>query len=140
MTINLAPADLPKEGGRYDLAIAIAILASSGQVPTKILHQYEFLGELALSGHIRHVNGAIPAALAALTQKRQLVLSSENQYELNLLPDNSVKFAGTLLELCHFLYEKMTLSGNFHPTEIPEPPFATGILAILLDKSREKER
>ncbi|EPE9074661.1 YifB family Mg chelatase-like AAA ATPase [Providencia stuartii] len=138
MTINLAPADLPKEGGRYDLAIAIAILASSGQVPTKILHQYEFLGELALSGHIRHVNGAIPAALAALTQKRQLVLSSENQYELNLLPDNSVKFAGTLLELCHFLYEKMTLSGNFHPTEIPEPPICDGNISDIIGQDQGK--
>lgn len=119
MTINLAPADLPKEGGRYDLAIAIAILVSSGQVPAKILHQYEFLGELALSGQIRHVNGAIPAALAALTKKRQLILAAENPQQLNLLPDNSVMFAGTLLELCHFLYEKTALPRNFHPTNIP---------------------
>ncbi|EKT61203.1 YifB family Mg chelatase-like AAA ATPase [Providencia burhodogranariea] len=122
MTVNLAPADLPKEGGRYDLAIAIAILASSGQIPNKLLHEFEFLGELALSGQIRHVNGAIPAAQAALAQKRHLIFSAENQHELNLLPNNSVKFAQSLLDLCHFLHEKITLSCNAHPAHIPEPP------------------
>lgn len=122
ITVNLAPADLPKEGGRYDLAIAIAILASSSQVPTKILHQFEFLGELALSGKIRHVQGAIPAAQAALNQKRHLIFSGENQHELNLLPDDSVKFTQSLLDLCHFLHGKSTLPCNIHPTQIPEPP------------------
>ncbi|MDV5226401.1 YifB family Mg chelatase-like AAA ATPase [Providencia manganoxydans] len=122
ITINLAPADLPKEGGRYDLAIAIAILASSGQIPTKTIHYFEFIGELALSGYIRYANGAIPAALAALKQKRQLILSLESQHELNLLPDNSVKLTQTLLELCHFLHEKGTLPSNIYPTGAPTAP------------------
>lgn len=57
--------------------------------------------------------------MAALTKKRQLILAAENPQQLNLLPDNSVMFAGTLLELCHFLYEKTALPRNFHPTNIP---------------------
>lgn len=66
ITVNLAPADLPKEGGRYDLPIALAILAASEQIPSEKLIHYEFLAELALSGKLRRVNGAIPAALAAV--------------------------------------------------------------------------
>ncbi|WP_272660219.1 magnesium chelatase domain-containing protein, partial [Providencia sp. PROV112] len=112
MTVNLAPADLPKESGRYDLAIAIAILASSGQIPHEPLKQYEFLGELALSGDVRYVNSAIPAAQSALKQQRSLILSTENQYQLGLLPDNSVYFTTSLLELCHFLHNKHTLVCN----------------------------
>ncbi|MBS0926149.1 YifB family Mg chelatase-like AAA ATPase [Providencia sp. JGM181] len=112
MTVNLAPADLPKESGRYDLAIAIAILAASGQIPDQLLKDHEFLGELALSGDIRYVNGGIPAAQAAINQNRQLILSKDNQYQLSLLADRSVSFATSLLELCHYLHQKSTLSSN----------------------------
>ncbi|OAT51924.1 YifB family Mg chelatase-like AAA ATPase [Providencia heimbachae] len=121
MTVNLAPADLPKESGRYDLAIAIAILASSGQIPHEKLNQYEFLGELALSGIVRYINGSIPAAQAALAHNRQLILSIENKHQLNLLPDDSVKFAASLLELCHFLHEKKKLTSNQHLSQILQP-------------------
>lgn len=107
MTVNLAPADLPKESGRYDLAIAIAILAASGQIPDQLLERHEFLGELALSGDIRYVNGGIPAAQAAINQNRQLILSKDNQYQLSLLADSSVSFATSLLELCHYLHQKV---------------------------------
>lgn len=65
ITINLAPADLPKDGGRYDLPIAIGILAASNQIPTENLQQFEFHGELALSGQLRSVSGALPVALGA---------------------------------------------------------------------------
>lgn len=138
MTINLAPADLPKEGGRYDLAIAIAILAASGQIPNKLLGQFEFLGELALSGEIRHVTGAIPAAQAALKETRQLILSAQNQYELNLLPDDSIKFSQSLLELSHFLHEKITLLSNLHPTKIPEPPNIEGNVSDIIGQEQGK--
>jgi len=59
ITVNLAPADLPKESGRYDLPIALGILAASGQLPTKNLDQYEFAGELALTGEVRPVRGML---------------------------------------------------------------------------------
>ena len=64
LTVNLAPADLPKVGGRYDLAIALSILQASGQLPADCLEGYELLGELGLNGELRGVRGALPAALS----------------------------------------------------------------------------
>lgn len=99
ITVNLAPADLPKEGGRYDLAIALGILAASAQVPLENLHQYEWLGELTLSGEIHNVQGIIPAVLAARDAGRAMVLPLANQHEAALCrtPCYSSKH---LLELC----------------------------------------
>ena len=65
LTVNLAPADLPKNGGQFDLAIALGILAASGQIPADRFNQYEFFGELALSGELRACRGMIPVAMAA---------------------------------------------------------------------------
>ncbi|MFT7235684.1 MAG: magnesium chelatase family protein, partial [Methylophagaceae bacterium] len=65
ITINLAPADLPKEGGRFDLPIALGILAASGQIPIESLKNREFIGELGLTGELRSVRGVLPTALAA---------------------------------------------------------------------------
>ena len=74
ITINLAPADLPKEGGRYDLPIAVGILIASEQLPNKEIENYEFAGELALSGELRSVIGDIPMAMACAEENRTLVL------------------------------------------------------------------
>ncbi|MCH6195302.1 MULTISPECIES: YifB family Mg chelatase-like AAA ATPase [Serratia] len=103
ITVNLAPADLPKEGGRYDLPIALAILAASEQLPLAPLARYEFLGELALSGALRAVRGAIPAALAAANAGRQLVLSTDNAAEVGLIAQSQSHTAQHLLEVCAFL-------------------------------------
>lgn len=65
ITINLAPADLPKEGGRFDLPIALGILAASGQIPADSLTPHEFVGELSLDGALRPLNGVLPSVLAA---------------------------------------------------------------------------
>jgi len=81
ITINLAPADLPKEGGRFDLAIALGILAASGQIDTKVLSRNAFLSELALTGELRPVNGVLPAALAAARLGRPLIVPPENAAE-----------------------------------------------------------
>ncbi|MEE8197270.1 MAG: magnesium chelatase domain-containing protein, partial [Acidiferrobacterales bacterium] len=78
ITINLAPADLPKEGGRFDLPIALGILAASGQVPAKALEKFEFVGELALTGALRPVRGALAAALESRRARRALVLPAAN--------------------------------------------------------------
>lgn len=78
ITVNLAPADLPKEGGRFDLPIAIGILAASGQVPNNELAQYEFAGELALSGELRAIIGEIPMAMASLKSNRSLIIPQQN--------------------------------------------------------------
>ncbi len=100
ITLNLAPADLPKEGGRYDLAIALGILAASGQVDPQSLLQYEFLGELGLTGELRPVSGALPAAIAAAEAGRILIVPPGNAAEAALAQHADVRVARTLLECC----------------------------------------
>lgn len=103
ITLNLAPADLPKEGGRFDLAIALGILASSGQVPVDPLKDVECLGELALSGHLRPVRGVLPAALAAREAGRALIVPKENAEEASLATGLVVYAVSHLLEVAgHF--------------------------------------
>jgi magnesium chelatase family protein len=99
ITVNLAPADLPKEGGRFDLAIAIGILAASKQVPTSRLDQYEFIGELALSGELRASNGVLPAALAVSRTGRSLLIAHDCRDEAALVSHLQVLPARHLLEV-----------------------------------------
>lgn len=103
ITINLAPADLPKDGGRYDLAIALGILAASSQIPADSLEQYEFHGELALSGELRAVKGALPAALHTRQSQRSLIVPTDNLEEASMAEDVSVLGASHLLDVCEFL-------------------------------------
>ncbi len=109
ITVSLAPADLPKEGGRFDLPIAIGILAASEQVPSDKLQDHEFLGELALSGSLRPVCGAIPAALSAKNEKRSLIIAPENGSEASLVPDSHNLVAKHLLEVCGYLHNEVSL-------------------------------
>ncbi|MGH8494227.1 MAG: YifB family Mg chelatase-like AAA ATPase [Moraxellaceae bacterium] len=81
ITISLAPADLPKDGGRFDLPIALGILAANGQLPTEALKNCEFLGELALSGELRPVTGVLPASMAIRDVGRALFVPAENAGE-----------------------------------------------------------
>ena len=110
ITINLAPADLPKEGGRFDLPIALGILAASNQIPGAALAQYEFLAELALDGSLRPGRGALPAALAARGAGRALVLPIDNAAEAALVSDVTVLGARHLLEVCAHLHGGATMS------------------------------
>ncbi len=103
ITINLAPADLPKEGGRFDLAIALGMLAASGQIPADCLADCECLGELALSGELRPVQGVLPAALACRDQGRRLLLPRANAAEAALVKGLEIVAAEHLLELCEHL-------------------------------------
>jgi len=104
ITVNLAPADLPKSTGRFDLAIALSILAASDQIPASALSAYEFLGELALSGDIRAVLGIVPAVLAAKESGRYLILPSQNAAEASLVRGVNAFSAQHLLDVCgHFL-------------------------------------
>jgi magnesium chelatase family protein len=103
MTINLAPADLPKSGGRYDLAIALSILAASGQIPARGLGEYEVLGELALNGTLRAVHGVLPAVLAAREQARTLLLPAVNSAEASLVRGVRALAGAHLLEVCNQL-------------------------------------
>ncbi len=103
ITINLAPADLPKEGGRYDLPIALGILAASRQIPGNDLLQYEFAGELALSGHLRAVQGILPMALHTKKTQRVLAIPLENAAEASLIKGSRLAPALHLLELTQHL-------------------------------------
>lgn len=122
ITINLAPADLPKEGARFDLAIAVGLLAASGQIPTVVLTQYEFIGELALSGELRPVKGTLPAAMSARQRGRKLVLPRANLAEASLVEGLELLPAGHLLEVVAHMSGQRSL--NYDPTGIVSPsPF-----------------
>jgi magnesium chelatase family protein len=110
VTVNLAPAELPKDGGRFDLAIALGILAASGQVPREKLDDCEFLGELALTGALRSVSGVLPALLRARARGRSVVVPLENAAEAALVPDVDVRVAATLAEVCGWLRGAQELS------------------------------
>lgn len=109
ITINLAPADLPKEGGRFDLPIAIGILAASGQMDSDRLKQFEFLGELALTGSLRGVHGVIPAVISAEKAKRQMIIARPNVNEASLVSNAETYFASSLLQVVNFINKRDSL-------------------------------
>ncbi|MEA5097373.1 MAG: YifB family Mg chelatase-like AAA ATPase, partial [Burkholderiaceae bacterium] len=107
ITVNLAPADLPKESGRFDLPIALGILAASGQIPSERFDEYEFAGELSLSGELRPIRGALAMTYAMLrhggSQQRAFILPRSSADEAALVADAAILPAGSLLEVCaHF--------------------------------------
>ncbi|RJX66666.1 ATP-dependent protease [Vibrio sinensis] len=115
ITVNLAPADLPKEGGRFDLPIALGILAASEQVPLAALKGKEFIGELALSGELRGVKGVLPAALAASRKQHCLVVPEQNSDQAALVDDQTHQSATSLLDVCADLCGQKKLSLFKHP-------------------------
>lgn len=117
ITINLAPADLPKEGGRFDLAIAIGILAASGQIPVAHLHHYECVGELSLGGELRAINGVLPIAIQAGSNRRKLILPKENTAEAALVKDIEIIPAMHLLEVCSHLTGQHLIEVEFQQEE-----------------------
>lgn len=121
ITINLAPADLPKDGGRFDLPIALGILAASGQIDRQALADHEFIGELALTGELRGVDGALPAAIAAARERRTLVVAPDNASEAALARHAPVKVARTLLEVCAALSGEKALPDAQAPVIEPVP-------------------
>ena len=115
ITVNLAPADLPKESGRFDLPIALGILAASGQIPGNALNEYEFAGELSLSGQLRPIRGALAMVLAAGNRGRRFVLPGESASEAALANNVGVLSANSLLEVCAHL------TGQSHLSECVAP-------------------
>ncbi len=109
ITVNLAPADLPKESGRFDLPIALGILAASGQIPSDHLDDYEYAGELSLSGQLRPIRGAL-AMTCAMQQpgepdrrQRAFILPAGNADEAALVQQATILPAASLLDVCaHF--------------------------------------
>ncbi len=103
VTVNLAPADLPKESGRFDLPIALGVLAATGQIPQQALARHEFAGELALTGELRAVRGALAMVLSARRDGRAFVLPAPSANEAALVPGASVHPAKSLLDVCAHL-------------------------------------
>lgn len=116
--INLGPADLPKEGSRFDLAIALGVLAASEQMNAKSLSRYEFIGELALSGKLRPVKGILPAVIQARNANRIIVIPAENMQEASLVSDAEIIPASHLLEVCAHLNGIEPLPLHEHGTKI----------------------
>ena len=142
ITVNLAPADLPKESGRYDLPIALGILAASGQIPTEPLSRYEFAGELALTGELRPIRGALAMTssmmrmpthlngndkLQGAAPKRAFILPQDSASEAALVREAIIYPAKSLLEVCAHLsgHTALTqLAPGDHVTEITYPDFS----------------
>jgi len=121
ITVNLAPADLPKAGGRFDLAIALGILAASRQIPCSALEQYEFAGELALSGALRPIRAALPFSIATRDAGKQLIIAAGNAPEAALPKDARVLPAEHLLDVCAHLWGRRRLSAYVMPPHRQSP-------------------
>lgn len=117
ITVNLAPAELPKESGRYDLPIALGILAASGQLPAKNLDQYEFAGELALTGELRPVRGMLALICGALRDGRAFIVPQGNAAEATLPDGARVYAARSLLDVCAHLAGRAALE-ECRPTSV----------------------
>ena len=116
LTINLAPADLPKDGARLDLPIAIGILAASGQIDETVLAQYEFIGELALNGDLRGIAGALAVSRALKAEQRILIVPKDNADEAVKVDGVKVLQADTLKAVCQHLMNEQQLSQAEHKT------------------------
>jgi magnesium chelatase family protein len=103
ITVNLSPADLPKEGGRFDLPIAVGILAASDQLSARVLARREFYGELALNGELRETPKLLPALVAGARTSRELILPAANALEASWVAGPKVKLAGCLRQVCDAL-------------------------------------
>ncbi|MEX0619723.1 MAG: YifB family Mg chelatase-like AAA ATPase [Pseudohongiellaceae bacterium] len=103
ITVNMAPAELPKIGGRYDLGIALSILAASNQIPSEPIEGMEFLGELALTGRLRAVQGVLPAVMAAAGSGRDIIVPAANGNEAALAREDNTRIAEDLLAVCEHL-------------------------------------
>ncbi len=100
ITVNLAPADLPKEGGRYDLPIALGILAASSQINPSALEGLDCYGELALSGDCAGVASLLPALVAGKRHRKGALIPSQNRGEAALIGDFPIQHAGSLAQIC----------------------------------------
>lgn len=129
ITLNLAPADLPKEGGRFDLPIALGLLLASGQLPPDALKATESVGELALDGRLRPVHGVLPLAMATRRADRRLIVPRANADEAALAGDLEVLPADHLLEVVGHLLGRAPIA----PHRLSRPPEASVALPDLAE-------
>jgi len=123
ITVNLAPADLPKESGRFDLPIALGILAASGQIPSDHLNDYEFAGELALTGELRAIRGALAMTYRAANSGRAFILPAVNAPEAALVEDATVYPAQSLLQVAAHLSGRDALTRYIPDIKTIEPHY-----------------
>ena len=128
ITVSLGPADMRKTGGRFDLPIALGILAAKDVVPTGRFESFEFYGELSLNGDIRSVPGVLPAAIKAADAGHPIVVPKDNGAEASLIP-GEVYVANTLLEVTAFLKGV----GELEAAEPPSEPVCLNQVADLAD-------
>jgi magnesium chelatase family protein len=123
ITVNLAPADLPKESGRFDLPIALGILAASGQIPSGKLAEYEYAGELALTGELRAIRGALAMTYRASDSGRAFILPAVNAAEAALVEDAAVYPAQSLLQVAAHLAGRDALERYVPDTQTVSPHY-----------------
>ncbi len=124
ITVNLAPADLPKESGRFDLPIALGLLAASGQLPSHNLKDYEFAGELALTGALRPIRGALAMMLGAAKSGRAFILPRASAEEAALAESAEVYAADSLLAVCAHLSGRTLLPRVIAQAAVTRPNYA----------------
>ena len=115
VTINVAPAELPKDGARFDLPMAVGLLAAAGQIPLEALREVELLGELSLSGALRGISGALPAAIAAGDAGRALIVPVENATDAAYASQAKVFGARTLAQVVAHLRGERLLAPVLSP-------------------------
>lgn len=123
ITVNLAPACLPKVGSGFDLPIAIGILCASKQLPQQNLEDYEWIAELALSGQLRPVQSILPIAIALRQSRRHLIISKENLVQAQYAQNSHIYAADNLLEVCQHLSEKKILQ----PVKLKKPKLKNAV-------------
>ena len=117
MVVNLAPADIRKEGSAYDLPIAVGILAATGQIVNAQLDKFVIMGELALDGQLRPIKGALPIAIQARKEKfAGLILPKQNAREAAIVNDLPVYGVSNLRQVVDFLNGSLTLHPEIHNT------------------------
>jgi magnesium chelatase family protein len=123
ITVNLAPADLPKESGRFDLPIALGILAATGQIPSDKLAEYEYAGELALTGELRAIRGALAMTYRAVSSGRAFMLPQANAAEAALVEDATVYAAQSLLQVAAHLTGRERIAPYVSQPQIVPPHY-----------------
>lgn len=124
ITVNLAPADLPKESGRFDLPIALGILAATGQIPSQRLAEYEFAGELALTGELRPIRGALAMTYRAVSSGRAFILPEANAAEAALVEQAAVFPAKSLLQVAAHLTGRDALDRFIPSASLRSPHYS----------------
>lgn len=122
IAVNLSPADLPKSGGRFDLPIALGVLAASEQIPHTGFADWEFLGELAFTGGLRPIVGLLPALIAARRARRGVIVPAASRAEAGLLGDLDVRTADGLLDVVRHLQgtDSLERAPPAQPADVPE--------------------